>query len=64
MAAYHWMNSEASDDNQHGAMVSLDRQIGNNLKVGIGYNFTEFNDDLSDTSGDADGWFVNLVGKY
>ena len=64
MAAYHWMNSEASEDTQHGAMVSLDRQIGNNLKVGIGYNFTEFNDDLSDTSGDADGWFVNLVGKY
>ena len=62
--AYHWMDSDASEDHQHGAMVSLDRHIGNNMKIGVGYNFTEFNDDLSDTSGEAEGWFINLVGKY
>ena len=63
-AAYHWMKSDASDDNQHGAMVSLDRHIGNNMKIGVGFNFTEFNDDLSDSSSEAGGWFINLVGKY
>ena len=64
MAGYHWMNSDASQDSQQGAMLSLDRHLGKNMKIGIGYNFTNFNDDLSNTDGDAEGWFVNLVGKY
>lgn len=64
MAEYHWMNSEESKDTQHGAMISVDRHIGDNMKIGIGYNFTEFDDDLSNTDGAAKGWFVNLVGKF
>ena len=64
MAEYHWMNSEESQDTQHGAMISVDRHIGKNMKIGIGYNFTDFNDDLSNTTGSAKGWFINLVGKF
>ena len=64
MAEYHWMNSDQSQDMQHGAMVSVDRHIGKNMKLGIGYNFTDFTDDLRDTDGTAEGWFVNIVGKY
>ena len=64
MAEYHWMNSNQSQDMQHGAMLSIDRHIGKNMKIGIGYNFTDFDDDLSDTTGTAEGWFINLVGKY
>ena len=63
MAQYHWLNSEESKDTQHGAMISVDRHIGKNLKIGIGYNFTDFDDDLSNTEGNAKGWFINLVGK-
>ncbi len=64
MVGYHWMNSDASQDTQHGAMISIDRHIGKKMKIGIGYNFTSFNDDLSDLNGDAEGWFFNLVGKF
>ena len=64
MAEYHWMNSDESQDTQHGAMISVDRHIGKNMKIGIGYNFTDFDDDLSDTNGTTKGWFINLVGKY
>jgi hypothetical protein len=64
MAEYHWMNSEESKDTQHGAMLSVDRHIGKNMKLGLGYNFTNFDDDLSNTNGTAKGWFINLVGKY
>ena len=64
MAQYHWMNSKESKDTQHGAMVAVDRQIGKNLKIGIGYNFTDFDDDLRTNDGKAEGWFINLVGKY
>ncbi|TCJ86750.1 MtrB/PioB family outer membrane beta-barrel protein, partial [Cocleimonas flava] len=64
MAQYHWLNSDESQDTQHGAMIAVDRHIGENMKIGLGYNFTNFNDDLSNTDGDAEGWFINLVGKY
>ncbi|WP_299875085.1 hypothetical protein [uncultured Cocleimonas sp.] len=64
MAQYHWLNSDESQDTQHGAMISVDRHIGKNMKIGIGYNFTSFNDDLRNTDGDAKGWFINLVGKF
>ena len=64
MAEYHWMNSNESQDTQHGAMISFDRHIGKNMKIGIGYNFSDFDDDLSRTSGSSKGWFINLVGKY
>jgi len=45
-------------------MISIDRHIGKNMKIGIGYNFTKFNDDLSDRDGSSRGWFINLVGKF
>lgn len=64
LAQYHWMNSDSSQDSQHGAMISIDRHLGKNMKIGIGYNFTNFNDDLRDTDGSAKGWFINLVGKF
>ena len=64
MGEYHWMNSKESKDIQHGAMISVDRHVGKNMKVGVGYNFTDFTDDLSDTNGTAKGWFINLIGKY
>lgn len=64
MAQYHWMNSDESQDTQHGAMISVDRHIGKNMKIGIGYNFTNFDDDLTNTDGNAKGWFINLVGKF
>ncbi len=64
MAQYHWMDSEESKDTQHGAMISVDRHIGKNMKIGLGYNFTDFDDDLSSNDGTAEGWFINLVGKY
>lgn len=64
MGQYHWLNSDASQDLQHGAVVSVDRHLGKNLKLGIGYNFTQFDDDLSNTDGTEEGVFVNLVGKF
>jgi len=33
------------------------------LKIGIGYNFTDFSDELTDLSYDDRGVFLNLVGS-
>jgi len=64
MAEYHWLQSDASDDLSHGALLSVGRHVGNNLKFAVGYNFTRFDDSLLNDDADVKGWFVNLVGKY
>lgn len=40
------------------------RHFGNNLKVGIGYNFGSFSDDLADLTYDEEGVFLNIIAKY
>ncbi|GHE88919.1 OmpA family protein [Thalassotalea profundi] len=55
--------SEA-DDKRSGMLIALHRHIGENFKIGVGYNFTDFSDDLTDLNYDSKGWFINLVGKF
>ena len=52
-----------AQDTRSGALVGVYRHIGNNLKLGVGYNFTDFSDDLTDLDFDSQGLFINLVGK-
>ncbi len=45
-----------------GALVAIYRYLGKHFKVGVGYNFTDFSDDLTDLSFDHRGVFVNIIG--
>jgi flagellar motor protein MotB len=45
-----------------GALTTIYRYLGKHLKVGVGYNFTDFSDDLTDLSYDHQGAFINLIG--
>jgi len=45
-----------------GALVAIYHYFGKHLKAGVGYNFTDFSDDLTDLSYDHQGVFVNLIG--
>ena len=48
---------------QHsGGLLVVSRYLGPNLKIGMGYNFTDFSDDLTDLSFDHQGAFVSLTG--
>ncbi|WP_244479191.1 hypothetical protein [Stenotrophomonas terrae] len=49
---------------RQGALVGIDRDIGKNFRVGVGYNFTDFSDKLTDFDYDHRGWFLNVVGSY
>lgn len=49
---------------RRGFLVGLDRDIGEHFRVGVGYNFTDFSDDLTDFDYDHKGWFLNFVGRY
>lgn len=40
------------------------RHVGQNLKIGVGYNFGTFSDDLTDLTYDDKGVFINLIAKF
>lgn len=52
-----------AQDSRSGFLVGIYRIIDNNIKLGAGYNFTNFSDDLTDLSYTHHGIFVNLIGK-
>jgi len=43
-------------------LVTIYRYLGEHFKVGVGYNFTDFSDDLTDLDYDHQGVFFNLIG--
>ncbi len=45
-----------------GALFTLYRYLGKHFKVGVGYNFTDFSEDLTDLSYDHHGLFFNIIG--
>jgi hypothetical protein len=49
-------------DKRSGALVVVSRYLNEHFKVGAGYNFTDFSDDLTDLSFDHRGVFLNLTG--
>jgi hypothetical protein len=51
------------DQRRSGALVAVYRYLGEHFKVGAGYNFTDFSDDLTDLSYDHQGVFINLIGS-
>lgn len=53
-----------AQDSELGALVALYRHFGSNVKAGIGYNFTDYSDDLSDLSHRNHGFFFNVIGKF
>jgi uncharacterized repeat protein (TIGR01451 family) len=51
------------DERRSGALLSVNRYLGDHLKVGVGYNFTDFSEDLTDLDYDHHGFFFNFVGS-
>ncbi len=49
-------------DSRSGALVALSRYLGEHFKLGLGYNFTDFSDDLTDLSFEHRGAFLNITG--
>ncbi len=59
----HLSVSEA-EDARTGALLGAYKHINQNVKVGAGYNFTDFSDDLTDLDYDSEGAFFNILGKF
>lgn len=59
-----WLDVRAAEDSRAGALVGIYRHVNKNVKVGTGFNFTDFSDDMTDMSYRSKGWFVNLISKF
>jgi outer membrane protein OmpA-like peptidoglycan-associated protein len=53
-----------TDDHRTGCLLGLYRHVGDHVKIGVGYNFTNYSDNLADLSYRSRGFFVNTVGKF
>lgn len=51
-------------DRRTGWLTAGYYHINENVKLGLGYNFTDFSDDLTDMRYRSRGWFINLLGKF
>ncbi|MDH5821964.1 hypothetical protein QFW77_03010, partial [Luteimonas sp. RD2P54] len=63
LAEYRWLDVKDGGTRQ-GFLVGVDRDLNHYFRIGAGYNFTDFSDDLTDFDYDHKGWFVNFVGSY
>lgn len=52
-----------AQDRRSGFLIGIYRELDKNIKLGAGYNFTDFSDDLTDLSYTHQGIFINLIGK-
>ena len=51
------------NESRAGALATVSRYVGDHLKLGLGYNFTDFSEDLTDLSYQHHGVFLNLTGS-
>ncbi|MEZ5854630.1 MAG: hypothetical protein R3D67_07720 [Hyphomicrobiaceae bacterium] len=52
------------DQVDHGVVVGAYKHLGNNVKLGVGYNFGHFSGDLANPEKDEHGWFANVITKW
>ena len=65
LAEYHVLQAETEENLRKGTLVVMYHHLNDHFKVGVGYNFTEFNDDLAQINDyDAMGLFVDFTGKF
>lgn len=63
LAELHYLSNDRAGDSRLGGVVALYRHLGNSVKVGVGYSFSDFSTDLTNQSYTSSGWFINLLGK-
>lgn len=56
------LRAREAEDARAGALVAVYRHVAEGVKFGVGYNFTNYSDDLTDLSYRSRGWFVNVLG--
>ena len=53
-----------TEDARSGVLAGIYRRMGSHLKIGAGFNFTNYSDNLSDVSYRSRGFFLNTVAVF
>ncbi|MCC6532384.1 MAG: OmpA family protein [Burkholderiales bacterium] len=73
---YHWVKEwdavvelrrlavREAQDSRKGALIAVYRHVGEGVKLGVGYNFTDFSDNLTDLSYRSRGVFLNVLAAF
>ncbi len=64
MAELRSLRAKELGDRRTGWLTAGYYHVNENFKVGVGYNFTDFSDNLTDLSYRSRGFFVNVLGKF
>lgn len=64
MGELRYLNAREAEDAKFGALVGIYRHLNEHVKLGAGYNFTDFSDDLTNLDYTSQGPFVNLLGTF
>lgn len=59
-----YLEAKQAGISETSALAAVYRHIGSTFKLGAGYNFGSFSDDLTDLTYDDKGVFVNLIAKF
>jgi flagellar motor protein MotB len=62
LAEVRTLNLPDASQRRSGVLAAIYHYIGKNLKAGVGYNFTDFSDDLTDLKYKHRGIFLNIIG--
>jgi hypothetical protein len=63
-AEYRMLSVSLGPDLRMGALLGVSLQMGDHSQLGVGYNFTDFNDDLTQQNYKAHGPFVSASGYW
>lgn len=58
------LHAKEAGDTQSGALLAVYRRMNEHVKMGVGYNFTNFSDNLTDLSYNNRGVFLNVLATY
>jgi len=61
---YRILSVIQAKDYKQGALFEVSRRMGEYIKLGVGYNFTDFSDDLTDLDYTVHGPFVRMTGVW
>jgi len=63
MAEVRMLDMPDLSESRSGVLTTVSRYLGDHLKIGLGYNFTDFSADLTELSFDHQGVFLNVTGS-
>lgn len=58
------LRAQEAEDARAGMLLAVYRHVGQHVKMGVGYNFTDYSDDLTDLSYKSRGWFLNVLATF